>query len=33
MVCLKKIKELQTADEYYEFVKQLQVLTAFPQNS
>lgn len=31
MVCLNKIKELQTADEYYEFVKQLQVLTTFPK--
>jgi len=29
--CLKKIYELQTANEYFEFVKKLQRFTSFPQ--
>jgi len=28
--CLKKILEIQNSNEYYEFVKQLQTLSAFP---
>lgn len=31
MGCLYKIKELQTADEYYEFVRNLQSLKSFPK--